>query len=171
MQNRHEQTLYNVMFPVWMLWLFPLTWLVALPVNFAVDWLVIVLTLRAMQVADARSVAKSVILRVWLMGFVADFVGTALLFAANMAEFGGPFGAWWYEHIASAISFNPFSNVFAALYVTLCTAISALCIYWFNRKLCLRRAALDDVQKRRLALSLAIFTAPYLFYFPSEWIY
>ena len=171
MNDRHGVTLRNVLFPIWMLWLFPLTWLVVLPVNFGIDLLVVVLALKTMRVAPVRETARRVILRVWLMGFVADFIGTALMFVVNLVDSPGAFGKWWYENLTNAVCFNPFESVYAVLYVTLCVAVSAGCIYWFNRKFCLKRAGLDARQTHRLALALAVFTAPYLFYFPSAWIY
>ena len=171
MQNRKQAALYNVMFPIWMLWIFPAAWLIVLPVNFGIDLLVVVLTMKAMQVTESKRNAKAVILRVWLMGFVADFIGTALMFLVNIPEFSGAFGEWWYDNLTNAVSFNPFSSVYAVLYATLCIAVSGVCIYWFNRKFCLKKADLDETQRHKLALSLAVFTAPYLFYFPSAWIY
>lgn len=39
------------------------------------------------------------------------------------------------------------------------------------RKFCLKKAVLSDTERHRLSLALAVFTAPYLFYFPSAWIY
>ncbi len=172
MQNSRDLTLYNVMFPIWMLWLFPLTWLIILPVNFAIDLAVVVLTLKVLQVTEIKLNAKRVILRVWLMGFAADMIGTALMFLTNILEFHGtPFGEWWYENLSNAVSFNPFDNIFSFLWVTVCVAVSAFCIYWFNRKFCLKKAELEDGQKHKLSLSLALLTAPYLFYFPSAWIY
>ena len=120
MQNRRDMTLYNVMFPIWMLWLFPLTWLIVLPVNFAIDLAGVVLTLKALQVTQIKQHAKRVILRVWLMGFVADLIGTALMFLSVAVDFHGtPFGEWWYDHLSSAVSFHPFDNIFSFLWVTL----------------------------------------------------
>ena len=171
LQARGGTTLYNVMFPVWMLWIFPATWLVVLPVNFGIDLLVVVLTLKAMGVAAVKETAKRAILRVWLFGFVADFVGTALLFLANLVEFPGTLGDWWYDNLTNAVSFNPFTSIYAFLYVAICTFVSALSIYWLNRRFGLAKTDLDDAQKKRLALSLAVFTAPYLFFFPSAWLY
>ena len=170
MPSNQNVTFYNVMFPIWMLWLFPLSWLVVLPVNFAIDLLVAVLAMKALHVVQIKQNAKAVILRVWLMGFVADFIGTALMFLSNVVEFPGAFGQFWNDFV-SAVSFNPFQNGYAFLYVTVCVAVSGLCIYWFNRKFCLKKAVLSDTERHRLSLALAVFTAPYLFYFPSAWIY
>ena len=32
--NKNSIKLYNVIFPIWLLWLIPITWLVVLPANF-----------------------------------------------------------------------------------------------------------------------------------------
>ena len=172
MEHFKPTKLYNVIFPIWLLWLFPLAWLIVLPANFGIDLVVLVLTMKAMQIPQLRQNTKTVILRVWLMGFAADFLGTALMFLAIALDFGQtPFGVWWYDNITSAISFQPFQNVFAVLWVTICVAATGWSIYWLNRKFCLRNANLTDEQKRKLALSLAVFTAPYLFYLPTGWFY
>ena len=41
----------------------------------------------------------------------------------------------------------------------------------FNSKWCLKKANLDAGQKKKVALSLAVFTAPYLFYLPTKWFF
>ena len=43
---KKENRLYNVFFPIWFLLLYPLSWIIALPVNFAVDLLVLWLCCR-----------------------------------------------------------------------------------------------------------------------------
>lgn len=165
--------LYNVIFPVWLLWLFPLTWVVVLPANFAIDLAVIVITLKALKVNDVKQTAKSVILKTWIFGFIADFIGTACMFLANVIEFdyNSNVGRWFYENISSAVSFNPFTSIFALLWVSVCVLISAVCIYFFNYKICFKKVAIENAVKKRLALMLAVFTAPYLFYLPTQWVY
>lgn len=39
-------TLYNLIFPIWLLWVIPTTWIVVLPVNFLIDITVVMLTLK-----------------------------------------------------------------------------------------------------------------------------
>ena len=166
-----RDTLYNVLFPIWMLWLFPAAWLIVLPANFGIDFLVVALTLRALHKADVLRSTLRVIPRVFLMGFVADLIGTALMFLPSLPNFPGDFGRWWYDSFANPVCYHPFRSIYALLYVTVCTACSGLCIYWFNRAFCLKKAGLDERQKHRAALSVAVFTAPYLFFFPSIWLY
>ena len=37
MKNHRSVRLYNVMFPIWFFFFFPIVWLLILPVNFLVD--------------------------------------------------------------------------------------------------------------------------------------
>lgn len=169
--NAAPVKLYNVMFPLWLLMLFPGAWIVVLPVNFLIDLAVTVLSLKNLGAPDVKASAKLCIFRVWLMGFLADFVGGILMLLSNLLTFSGPFGDWWYEKITIPTAMNPFTSLPAFLYTTLCLGISGLCIYWFNRGYALKRLSLPEEAKRRMALTLALTTAPYLFYFPTAWLY
>ena len=61
------------------------------------------------------------------------------------------------------------SAPFAFFWVTGCVLLTAFLIYRLNLGWCLKKADLDDGQKKKIALSLAVFTAPYLFYLPTVW--
>lgn len=165
--------LYNLIFPIWLLWLIPITWIVVLPANFLIDLIVVVLIMKYLKVSDIKIKAKSVIFKVWIFGFIADFIGTAAMFLANIINFNyeTELGKWWYINISSAVSYNPFESIYALLWVTVCMIITSFFIYLFNYKFCLKKSNLDSKQKKKLALSLAIFTAPYLFYIPTAWFY
>lgn len=171
--SRKSEKLYNIIFPIWLLWVFPMTWIVVLPANFVIDLLALVLTMKYLKIPNIKKSVKTVILRVWIMGFAADFIGTLAMFLSNLIDFGSDtsLGNWWYSHITNAVSFDPFDNIFSFVWVTACIMISSFFIYLFNNKWCLKRAGFDDRQKRKIALSLAVFTAPYLFYLPTKWFY
>lgn len=171
---KQDTKLYNVLFPIWLLWLWPSTWLVVLPLNFIIDGLVIWLTMRVLKLTGRKEVLKKALWKTWLFGFLADFIGTALMFSVNWIDFAlqdSPVWQWWYEHLTNGVSFNPFDNPFAFLFVLLCVVVSGLFIYLFNQKFALRKAVPDLHTRRKLSLSLAIFTAPYLFFFPSMLLY
>lgn len=162
--------LNNLIFPIWILWLIPVTWIIVLPANFLIDLLVIVLTMKCMKIQDIKHKAKTVILRVWVFGFVADFIGTAAMFLANIINFDyeTQMGKWWYKNITNAVSYNPFESIYAFLWVTICVVLTAFFIFLFNFKFCLKKSDLSDIHRKKLALSLAIITAPYLFYLPTS---
>lgn len=157
-------TLYNVIFPIWLLWILPMCWIFILPANLVIDSLVIVLTLKYLHCHDILSTLGAVILRVWLLGFAADLVGAGLLLL-SVSLFSNQATA----EIGAALTVNPFSHPAALLVTVLSIAVVGFLIYWAARKFTLRRAALPEADCKKLALSLAIFTAPYTFLIPTLW--
>lgn len=167
-----KDKLYNVLFPIWLLWVIPVTWIVVLPGNFLIDLLVVVLTMKHLKIENIKQEAKKVILRVWIFGFIADFIGTVGMIIPEFIIFRNtPIENWWYHNISNAVMYNPFNSIYSIIWVTVCLIIAVICIYLFNYKFCLNKSTLDEIQKKKVALSLAIFTAPYLFYFPSMILY
>ena len=167
--------LYNVIFPFWLLVSFPISWifLIVFPANFAIDFLVVLLSLKFLKVENFKEIAKKVIFKVWIMGFVADIIGSVLMFtvACMMETKNEAFNDWWYENVTNSVCYNPFENIFAFLIVTVFVAFVGFLIYEMNFRWCLKKADLTFEQKRRVALNLAFFTAPYLFYLPTMWFY
>lgn len=174
MKNRGNTIrLYNVIFPVWLLWLVPITWIVVLPGNFIIDLLVTMLTMKCMKVKDIKANAKAVIFKVWIFGFISDFIGTVGMFLSQIINFNKneTISQWWYKHIIHAVAYEPFSSIYAILWITVCVLISGLCIYFFNYKFAFKKLELSILEKKKLAISLAVFTAPYLFYLPTKWFF
>lgn len=171
--KKREYKLYNLIFPIWLLWLFPVTWLIVLPANFLIDLLVVVLTMRYLHVPDVRKSAGSVILHTWICGFAADFVGTFCMFLVNIPDFSvdTPFGRWWYDNLVHSVCYNPLENIWGVLWTTVCVVITGVVIYLLNVKYFRKKLELEEIQRKKLALSLAVFTAPYLFYLPTAWFY
>ena len=144
-----EVRLYNVLFPLWMLMLFPVTWLVVLPGNFLIDSLVLLISLRVLKIADRKTWYKRHILKIFGFGMLADVIGAALLLAAMFLELG---------------------NMGDEPYLTLpAVMLSGVLIFVFNYFVTFRRA--DQPVRLRLALTFAIVTAPYTFLVPSGWLY
>lgn len=171
--------LYNIIFPIWLLWLVPISWIAVLPANFLIDLLVIVLTMKYLRIPAVRQITKAVIVKVWLFGFAADFAGTIMmclpLLIDTLLEQRGayhtPFAQWWYQNMTNAVALNPFENMFSFLWVAGCVFFTAFFIYLFNCRFSLKKTPLRKEEKKKLALSLAVFTAPYLFFLPTLWFY
>ena len=161
--KKTDVRLYNVIFPVWLLWIIPVTWLVVIPANLLIDFTVIYVTMRCMGVENRKEEVKKSIIAVWLLGFAADFIGTAIMFVPALLDMN-------YDMV-DGIMMNPFSNIWALVWVTGSFVVATACIYFFNYKVCYKHTDLNNCQKRKLALNMTIFTAPYLFYLPSEWFY
>ena len=168
-------TLYNVVFPIWLLLLFPTVWIVVLPANFIIDSLVLLLAFAVCKLSGRKSLYQQSILKVWGLGFLADIIGTILLlltqFMDRMVDESSAFGRWFYDNIASAVAYNPFKNLYAFLVVLLAVALSGFLIYVFNYKIALKKWPVEDLQRKKAALLLAVLTAPYVFFVPTSRLY
>ena len=142
--------LYNVIFPVWMLFLVPAVWLISVPANFLIDSLVLFLGMCMLKMADKKVFYKKNILKFYLFGFLADFVGVAFLFLT--------------------VAVLDWSTMGDDLYLTIpALMLSAVCIFFFNYVITLRMY--DKKTRRFLAVFFAIATAPYTFLIPTAWLY
>ena len=173
MKKPGQVSLYNVIFPVWMLWLFPLTWLYILPANFIIDSAVLLLTIKFLNMGEWKPIYKRSVVKIWIFGFLADIVGMmlAVVLIDSLLVSESPVGQWWYRNMTNTVTYNPFSNIYAFLWTTVCVTAAALLIYLFHVKISFRKLPIEQALKRKLALSLAVFTAPYLFYLPTFWFY
>lgn len=160
---KKEIKLYNVLFPIWFLLIFPITWIIVLPANFIIDSIVLLITLKLLKQTDIKENYKKTILKVWMFGFLSDFIGAGILFLTQM-----PRGEWWNEYIASPVSYNPFDNWYSLSYVFIAIIASGIAIYLFNIKISFKTLNYELKTKKIIALSLAIFTAPYILLVPSE---
>ena len=150
--------LYNVMFPLWMFFLLPtVVWLIILPVNFAVDTLVMLLVLGRLGLQNRKQIWKQSILRIWLYGFLADFLGAALTMALLLL-------CDKYFYVSMEIPYGQ-------LLVLPGIALAGVFIYLLNRQFSFEKCGLDGETIRKLSLALAVFTAPYTMLWPIEWMY
>ncbi|MBE6622694.1 MAG: hypothetical protein E7621_00665 [Ruminococcaceae bacterium] len=142
--------LYNVLFPLWMLMLFPQLWLIVLPGNFIIDSLVLIISLFALKIAGKKQFYKKHILKIFAFGLFSDIIGSAyMLFMVLVFEIG---------------------RMGDELYLTLPgLLISATLIFVFNYFITFRKC--DRKIRLWMPIVFAVFTAPYTFLIPSSWIY
>ena len=148
MRNKQVR-LYNVLFPLWFLMIFPVTWLIVLPGNFLIDSLVLIVTLRLLKITDKKAWYKRYILKIFGFGMLADVIGAAFLFLMMILEV--------YDIRNELLLTSPAMLVSAAL------------IFVINYFVTFRRE--EKAIRLRLALTFAIVTAPYTFLVPSGWLY
>ena len=153
MKNHRSVRLYNVMFPIWFFFFFPIVWLLILPVNFLVDSLVVLLSAKRQKLETPKSLWKKHILPVWGIGFLSDLIGAGLTFGL-------------YLLFAEIFNLNVHLFPGATLISIPGTILAGVLIYFLNRKLTFRKSQLDPVAIHKLCLHLAIFTAPYTMLIP-----
>ena len=64
--------LYNMIFPLWLLWIIPSTWIVILPANFLIDLAVLLITMHCLKISGRKEIVKRSILKIWGFGFISD---------------------------------------------------------------------------------------------------
>ena len=167
MRKKQSVTLYNILFPIWMLvWIPSPLWLLLIPLNFAIDYLVLYKSLPAN--AKRKAFCDRHAWKICAAGFAADFIGSLFLFAAFMITSSHKPDSL--QAISHGLGLNPFENAAAFLIVVVAILLAAYCIYRFDRYI-LKRAGLPEGQSKTSALWLAVVTAPYLFLLPSEILY
>lgn len=157
--------LYNIMFPIWFLLMVPLTWLVVIPANFIIDTIVMLAGLKYLKVENAYETYKKVILKVWILGFVANIIGGTILFITNYGEDS------LYNTIKNNVVWNPFSSMLSIVSVVLAIIVSIVMLYLFNYRISFKKVGLERKKAKKLAAIIAIFTAPWLLLFPSNLLY
>lgn len=141
--------LYNVLFPFWMLILFPVMWLIILPGNFIIDSLVLLFSMKFLKVEEKKQFYKKNILKIFAFGMLSDVIGSAFLFVMLITEV---------------------SSMGDEIYITIpAIIISAVLIYVFNYFFTFKKAEVNF--RRKMSLIFAIVTAPYTFLIPTTWLY
>ena len=169
MKRKKTTRLYNIILPIWLLVWFPSwLWLILIPVNYLIDYLVTYLSMKKMGIEDSKQKTLKHSWKICLIGFFSDFVGAAfllgILYLTDIIlpnEIG--------ESISYGLSWKP--NLYSILIILIAIAISGILIYVLNRWMLKKDPELTKEQVRRIALNLAVFTAPYLFLIPSSLIY
>ena len=164
---KKQTCLYNVILPVWMLFLFPQFWLVALPGNLLIDCAVLLLALLALRHTAKLTVFKQLWWKIWLLGFAADFVGIAALLPALFmgTNLSGAQYEWWSTHI-EPILYNCWKSPLALFWTAAAVGLSGVCIYFFDKWAMRSCAQLTPRQRHILCLTLAILTSPWTFFIP-----
>lgn len=162
---KQEVRLYNVILPIWLLWLFPQLFLLVAPANLAVDCMVLVVTLTALKHRGKGAVLRTLWWKFWLLGFLADFIGVLVLLPGAFLPsiFGG--AAWTYD-LGTAMMANPFHHPGALVWTLAAVALAGACIYFFDKRAMKRCDLLTAREKHVVALTMAVVTAPWLFLVP-----
>ena len=161
--NNKDIKLYNIIFPVYMLWLIPPVIFIVGILNFIIDSVVVLITEKILKLEDMFSKYKKVIFKVWIFGFLADFIGALFLFitSALFDDLNIP--------IKYNIDYNPFGNIYALIITVIGILIAGILIFIFNKKICFKKIDITEKQRFILSLVMAIVTAPYLFLLPMNW--
>ena len=154
-----------MIFPAWALYMVPFFWFIVLPANFVIDSIVVLAALAFMKVPEKKHIYRKIIFKVWGLGFAADILGSICLMV--MLGFAGDITQYKYR----GLEYDPAAYPIGIILITVSIIISGILIFIFNYYGHFRTLDLDPGKRKKLALTLAIATAPYLMYLPTETLY
>lgn len=138
--------LYNILFPIWLLFLVPTIWLIAIPLNFIIDSIILFISMKVFKIEDKKNFYLKHIFFIFLFGFLSDMLGALMLLTITV--------------ISSSISGL---ELWLAL---IGVVVASFFIFFFNYSFTFRK--IEEEQRRKLALIFAIFTAPIAFLIPTS---
>lgn len=142
--------LYNALFPLWMILMFPPLWLIVLPGNFIIDSLVLIISMFLLKISDKKQWYKRHILKIFGFGMLSDIIGSSYMLLLAM------------EFKVGRMC-DEFCLTIPAL------IISVILIFVFNYFITFKNA--DKALRLKLSIIFAVATAPYTFLVPSSWLY
>ncbi len=163
--------LYNVIFPIWFLLFFPPVIFITLAGNFIIDSMVILICFYMFKITnihiDLKTFYRKSILKVWMFGFLADFIGAAILFVVGFLgdSFGVP------NKLISGINFDPFSSPIGVCIIGFAMVVSGIFIFLFNYKITFKQEIEEKRLRFKVALAIAVITIPWTFLLPTKWFY
>ena len=157
-----QTKLYNIILPIWLLVLFPQVWLITVPGNLIIDCAVLLLTLLALKHPQKKGVLKQLWWKFWLLGFAADAVGVAWMILGLLL---GECSPWLQKHLTYTLH-NAFGSPLSFVWTLISVVLAGVCIYFFDKQAMRSCPLLTDRQKHIIALTMAIVTAPWLFFIP-----
>lgn len=160
-----NKKLYNMIFPLWAIPIFPFFWFIVIPLNFIIDSIVLILGLKFIKIEDWKNIYKKSIFFVVAFGFLSDIISGLLLYIV-----GTKLEDINYD-IFSHIAYDPINNIYSFSVVLIAVIIAFILIYFFNKNISFKNSkSLNLEEKKKLSLILAIFTTPYIYLFSLDFV-
>lgn len=155
MKKNRDVTLYNVLFPLWMILLFPQMWLIVLPGNFLVDSLVLLISLAVLGIPAKKQWYKHCILKIFGFGLLADVIGAGYMLLMLIVFDVGSSG----------------SELLLSLPALVISGVLIFVLNYFFTFDIVGTRILDKSLRLKMSLIFAVVTAPYTFLIPASWLY
>ncbi len=163
---KRDTTLFSIFLPLFWVLASPKTLYALLPLNFAIDVLVVRIALQSM--GRMELFAPMWKRELWLSVLFSLFgacVGGAALFGLSRI----PANSETWRAVVQGVTQNPFASTNALLAVFACIILAAAFTYVLTLWLALKKTDMSLKEKRTFSLAFAMFTAPYAFILPPAW--
>lgn len=155
-----NKKMYSLVLPIWLLLVSgPVLWILILTSNFFVATLVLIIACNVFKLKNVLKIYKRSIIKMVLYGFLADAIGASLLLLVSKINPDGLF---------TNVANHPCGSWITTVYISICILLSAWIAYFFHHRLTFRDLKVSDKKKKQIAVFVAIFTAPYLFFYPVK---
>lgn len=138
-----------------------MNWRIMLPASFAADCLVLLMILTILRCGNKRTVFKRLFWKFWLLTLASYYIEILWLLLGTCLG--------TQLHIANP-SHSPFGNPVVFLWISSGAAGAGVFTYFFAKDIMTLDEALSEQLTRRkkhlIALTMAIVTAPWLFFIP-----
>lgn len=127
-----------------------------MPANFIIDSIIFVGALAVLKIPGKKAKYTKCILRVWAYGFLADIIGAGFLFVLLLFDYIG------------MDAYDPMSSPAAFAVTSVGVILAGVCIYYFNYNKVLPLIISDAIERKKIAVMMAVITAPYAMYIPTS---
>ena len=156
--------------PFWAFWVLPIFWPFVIPIVTVFYSIVLYLIMLYLKIDKPLKKLRETIIKVTFWGFLCDLIifVIILLIAFVGAKTINPTSNfyYWFEKIYfNDLEKNQLGNIFAFLTIFIPMVLSRVINYKLNKRYTFSKLDIEEENKKKLALAIAIFTAPYLFFF------
>ena len=131
------------------------------------------LSSKLIKIENPMAIIKKSLAKTVALGFVADIIATAVLMILSFGITGtrNTFAKWFHDNISIPILNDYYETPWGILVIILAVMFAGFLVYVFNRKFSFKNTDLSESQIKKVSLTLAIITAPYLFLIPTNVFY
>lgn len=166
----------KLFFPVWMMFIDPVSWAAIIPGTFLIALIGLTASLYIAHKCGpsgqirttgerffaAWTDAKKGMWRAWLNLCLAYAAGTALMLVPSIISVGLPEGHFL-SGMSTALLENTYTNPLAVVWACVSVTLTALLSYLLSRLWTFKKTGVSGEGRVRVAMWIAVFTAPYLF--------
>ena len=165
-----EFRLFYDVLPFWFFWEFPIFWPIVIPIVTIFYFIATYLFMGYLKIDNPLNKLRKIIIRVTFFGFLCDLIVVVLLLiiAIGGEQIINPtsnFYNWYVHDFSKSMGTYVFNNIFAVLTLSFSVLLSRIINYKLNTRYTFSKLDIGKEKKKNLALAIAIFTAPYIFFF------
>ena len=159
--------------PIWFFWVFPVSWIAIIPITAILCSIVMYISMLYLKINNRSKILRKTIIKLTCFNFLCDLIVIVFIylggFGIESITSTNPEFYHWYKNIfLNALQRNPFSNVFSLLFLSSIILLVRIINYQLNKRFTFSKLDIEEENKKKLALSIAIFTAPYIFFLTTS---